>query len=106
MSIEADIIEEAKKVETAVEDAVKPLASEAKKLVIELTAEEKLAVRDVEVGYLRMVSDATRIQQEMEKAKQRYQQLLAQYTVKYAIDPAEHAWSELTADFRAVAKKL
>jgi len=89
-----------------IEEVVKPLFPEAKKLVIELEDAEKLALREVENSYLRAVNDATRVAQAMEQLKARYTALLKSYTDKYAINPATHAWSELSARFEAIEKKL
>ena len=102
MSIEADIIEEAKKVETAVEEVKAEVKSEVKKLVIELTDSEKVAMRDLEIMYFRSAQDASLVAQRMEQAKIKYQELLKAATEKYLNDAekaASYVWDEVTASF-------
>lgn len=104
-NIEAEVKAVVMEAVTEVEKVVAPLFPEAKKLRIDLEDAEKLAIREVEVQYLRATSDAQRVAQAMEQLKNRYMTLLKKYTDKYA-ENGEYVWDELEAAFKAVAKKL
>jgi hypothetical protein len=76
-AVEGEVVAEVAKVEKAVE-----------KVLQELTAEEKLAIREIENAYLKAQMEIQRLSQITQKAQKDFTDTVEKLTKKYAIDPA------------------
>ena len=81
------------KVEAAVEKVVE-------KVLQELTADEKLAIREIENGYLKTQMEINRLSQITQKAQKDFTDKVEFLTKKYAVDPATWIFDNVELIFR------
>jgi len=86
--IEGEVVAEAVKVEKAVE-----------KVLQELSAEEKLAIREIENAYLKAQMEINRLSQVTQKAQQDFTKKVEELTRKYAVDPALWVFNNIELRF-------
>lgn len=105
------------KVETEVKDVVTAVESKADAVVVdvkkfatasrvELVAEDKLVIRDLEVEYLRAQAEITRLEKVMKNVESRFVPVVQSFVSKYLINPATHQFNNLELAFVALEKKL
>jgi len=87
--IEGEVVAEAVKVEKAVE-----------KVLQELSAEEKLAIREIENAYLKAQMETQRLSQITQKAQKDFTDTVEKLTKRYAIDPALYIFDNVELVFR------
>jgi len=87
--IEGEVVAEAVKVEKAVE-----------KVLQELTAEEKLAIREIENSYLKASMEIQRLSQTTQKAQVDFTATVEHLTKKYLINPAEMLFDNVELVFK------
>lgn len=100
----ADVIEavatEVKAVEEKVEAVVEKVEAVAEKVLQELSAEEKLAIREIEVNFLKAQAEIQRLTQITQKAQTDFTAIVETLTKKYAINPAAWVFDNVTLVFR------
>lgn len=124
MGLEAEVKEvaaavegEAKKIEEALVIETKAAGAEvgkvAGRLRVDITADEKLLLRDAETEFLRAQVNIRDIQTKLkeetgkaEAATKKYSSKLEELVVKYGIDKAGYVFDNLENTFKAVAKQL
>lgn len=98
-AVEAKVEAEAKVVEAKVET----FATAAR---VDLSVEEKLFVREIEVEFLRAKTEIAKLEQIMKNAEARFAPTVQQLAKKYLINPATHTFDNLSLAFVAIEKKL
>ena len=87
----AAVESEVKKVEAEVVKVAEEVKAEAVKIVEkvrqELTAEEKLAIREIENSYLKAQVEINRLSQQTQQAQQQFTATVERLTKKYTVDP-------------------
>ena len=100
----ADVIEkveaEVKAVEGAVVAEVAKVEKAVEKVLQELTAEEKLAIREIENAYLKAQMEIQRLSQITQKAQKDFTDTVEKLTKKYAIDPAVYLFDNVELLFK------
>ena len=91
--------EEVKAVEVEVVRVVEAVLPEAKKLTQEITAEEKLAIREIENLYLKTQMEIQRLSQITQKAQQDFTKTIEDLVKKYVVSPAEWVFDNLKLQF-------
>ena len=91
--VEGEVVAEAKKVEAAVEKVVE-------KVTQELSAEEKLAIREIENSYLKAQIEINRLSGITQKAQKDFTDKVEVLTKKYVIDPALYIFDNVELVFR------
>lgn len=94
-------------VETVVEDVkqeviqvVEEVKAVAKKVAPEISAEEKLVIREIENSYLKSQIEIQRLSQITQKAQADFTKTVEDLTKRYAIDPAQWLFDNVTLSFR------
>jgi hypothetical protein len=110
MTVETEVKEVVSEVKAKVEKAVTAMIPEvvkgeapAKKLVQELTAEEKLVIRDIELEYLKAQMQINQLSQTTQSAQKKFTSMIEDLSKKYLINPAEMMFDNVELKF--VAKK-
>ena len=98
-AVEAKVEAEAKVVEAKVET----FATAAR---VDLVAEDKLFVREIEIEFLRAKNEISRLEQVVKNAEARFAPTVQQLAKKYLINPATHTFDNLSLAFVAIEKKL
>ena len=80
-----------------VEAEVKP---EVEKLTQAITAEEKLAIRELEVGYLKAQAEIQRLSQITSNAQKNFTTTVDELVKKYAVNPAEWVFDNVELIFK------
>lgn len=96
----ADVYHDAKKFETAAIAAVKTDVAKVKEIVQELSGEEKLVLREIEVIFLKAQADFNKSAQTIKEAQQKYNAILDAICKKYVIIPSEWAWDNVQLLFK------
>jgi type IV secretory pathway VirB4 component len=110
MSIEAEVVVEAKKgkaevvkvakeVEAEVVKVVEAVKPEVQTLVQEITAEEKLAIREIENTYLKAQMEIQRLSQITQKAQADFTKTVEALTTKYVVEPATWLFDNVALRF-------
>jgi hypothetical protein len=97
-AVEAGVTE-ANKVIGEVKEVVAEAKAEVKKTVQELSTDEKLALREIEVVFLKAQADFIRAQQVITETQKKYTAILDTITKKYVIAPAEWTWDAVKLEF-------
>ena len=95
-----------KKVEAAVNTVAKVLDTAtgevthvAKGAVIAITAEEKLAIRELENKFLKTQMEITRLQNIAQEVQKNFPALIEQLKQKYVVDPATYVFDSIKLEF-------
>jgi|SRR5271154_2419614 len=88
---------EVAKVEAEVKPAVKPAVEH---LLQELTAEEKLAIREIENEYLKAQIEINRLSVITQNAQKNFSTVVETLKNKYVIDPAEWVFDNIALVFK------
>jgi len=116
-AVEQKVEEVTKTVEIKVEDAVVAVENEAKKVVAEvkteakaatvkLTADEKLALRDLEVVFLKAQQQASAIENQMKELRSNFQAKVDEYTKRYVLDKAEYVFDGVALEFKRITSDI
>ncbi len=118
MTVETEVKEVVSEVKAEVATAVKTLASEwdgvaaevakveaevkpaVERLLQELTAEEKLGIRDIELAYLKAQMEINRLSTTTQTAQTNFKNTVDILIKKYAIDPAEWVFDNIELVFK------
>lgn len=73
---------------------------------VDLLAEDKLFLREIEVEYLRAKNEIARLEQVIKNAEARFAPTVQGMAKKYLVNPATHAFDNLELAFKAIEKKL
>ena len=95
MTVEGEV----KAVEAEVVAVAEKAAAEVKKLTQELTAEEKLAIREIENEYLKAQMEIQRLSQITQGAQKKFTDTVENLVHKYTVSPAEWAFDNLKLIF-------
>lgn len=104
--VETKTIEEVKAVETDIKKAVTVVKADAKNLSIKLTAEEKLALRDMEVVFLKAQQQYAQLENQMKEIRNNFQAKVDEFTKKYLIDKAEYVFDGVALEFRKITADI
>jgi hypothetical protein len=120
-SIPAEVKAEVTKVASKVKSEVVKVAEDVKSEVVkvagnvksgvarieqDITAEEKLSIRDVENEYLKAQIQIQSLSQATQNAQRKFTSIVEALGKKYLINPAELAFDNVELKFKAVAKAL
>jgi hypothetical protein len=101
--IEEVVASEAKAAEEAVvaeaKEVVAEVVSAVKAAKIEITAEEKLILRDIEIGFLKANMEIQRLQKQVEAAQKNFPAYIDQLTKKYAVSTEEYTFDGVALVF-------
>ena len=89
-----------KEVETEVKKEVEAVVEKVEAAVIEIKAEEKLALRECELEYLKATMEIQRLQKVMETKTKEYQSTVEGLVAKYAIDKAKYVFDGTVNAFK------
>lgn len=89
----ADVKEEAKKIEDKVEEKVKAA-------VVDITADEKLFLREAELEYLKAQMEIQRLQNITTAKSKEYQAFIEGLTKKYVVSKAEYVFDAVINAFK------
>ena len=92
-AVEGEVAAVAEKVEAVAEKVVE-------KFTQELTADEKLAIREIENAYLKAQIEINRLSQITQKAQGDFTANVEKLTKKYAVDPATWLFDNVELIFR------
>src|ERR1035437_1057359 len=95
MTVEAEV----KAVEAEVVAVAEKAAVEVKKLTQELTAEEKLAIREIENEYLKAQMEIQRLSQITQGAQKKFTDTVETLVKKYGVEPATWVFDNLKLIF-------
>ncbi len=91
--VKAEVVKVDEEVKTEVIKVAEEVKAEVKrvaqKLTQELTAEEKLSIRDIEVPYLKAQMEINRLAQTTQKAQEDFTRLVKGLAQKYVLNEAE-----------------
>lgn len=117
--IAQEVKQEVAKVETEVKDETKTLAADVEKEVravvepakefvvkaeIEITTEEKLAIREIENQYLKAQMEISRLSQQASLLQKQFPAMIDQLTKKYVVSPAEYLFDSARLIFTRKTK--
>jgi len=106
MSVETEI----EKVETEVKEETAKIVNEVKAAVketfVRLTAEEKLALRELEVSFLKAQAQYTQLEKHLKEISTTFQSKVDEYTKKYFIDKAEYVFDGVALEFRKITQDI
>jgi len=113
MNVETEVKAVEAKVEAVASEVkaeVVKVAEEVKAAVVRteqaLTAEEKLALREIEVEYLKAQMQIQALSQTTQNAQKRFTSTVEALGKKYVIDPAVLAFDNVEMKFKTLAQKL
>ena len=95
-----EVVAEVKSVEGAVVAEVAKVEKAVEKVLQELTAEEKLAIREIENSYLKASMEIQRLSQTTQKAQQDFTATVERLTKKYVVDPATWLFDNVELVFK------
>ena len=106
-NVTVEVEQEVKKIATAVETAVAPVAKAVKaevakvveKTTQEITADEKLIIRELENGYLKAQIEINRLSQITQSAQKDFTANVEALTKKYVVDPASWVFDNVKLQF-------
>ena len=73
---------------------------------IAVSTEEKLIARELEAQFLRLTLDIQAAQHKAEEVKAQFETHVRNLAAKYAVNPAEHTYNMLKAEFTKIEKAL
>jgi len=98
------VVEEVKaevvKVETEVKAEVVEVEKAVEKVIQELTADEKLAIREIENAYLKAQIEVNRLSTITQKAQKDFTETVEKLTKKYVVDPATWIFDNVELVFK------
>jgi len=95
------VIEEVKQeVAKVVDEAKAEMVKVYEKVSQELSAEEKLGIREIENAYLKAQIEITRLTQITTKAQADFTKTVEDLTKKYVVDPASWIFDNVALQFR------
>jgi type IV secretory pathway VirB4 component len=89
VKVEGEVVAEVAKIEKAVE-----------KVIQELTAEEKLAIREIENAYLKAQMEIQRLSEITKKAQKDFTETVEKLTKKYVVNPATWLFDNVELVFK------
>ena len=107
-TVPQEVAAEVEKVAVAAEKVVAPVAKAVKaevakaveKTTQEISAEEKLAIRELENAYLKAQIEINRLSQITQKAQQDFTANVEALTKRYVVDPASWVFDNVSLIFR------
>ena len=100
MSVEAEVVAEVKAVEGEVVAEVAKAEKFVEAVRQELSAEEKLAIREIENAYLKAQMEIQRLSQITQKAQKDFTDTVEKLTKKYVVDPATWLFDNVELVFK------
>ena len=94
-AVVAEVKTEVVKVAEEVKAEVVKVEGEVKKLTQELTADEKLAIREIENAYLKAQIEINRLSQITKEAQQKFTTTVEGIAKKYVLNPVEWAFDNI-----------
>ncbi len=101
-----ELKEELKAVENAVEGEVKKIEEAVKAAIVSLTGDEKFALRDIELEYLKTQMEIQRLTKVAEPKAKQYQEVVEGLMQKYALSKAEYVFDAAKLAFTKIEKAL
>ncbi len=98
--VKTEVVKVSDEIKAEAEKVAKEAKAGVKKLVQELTAEEKLAIREIENAYLKAQIEMNRLTPILQKAQKDFTETVSSLVTKYAVDPAEWLFDNVTLIFR------
>ena len=98
-AVEAEVKAEVVKVEAEVKAEIAKVEKAVEKVLQELTAEEKLAIRQIENSYLKAQLEINRLSTITQKAQQDFTKTVEDLTRKYLINPVEMVFDNIELRF-------
>ena len=95
VKVEGEVKTEVVKVAEEVKAEVVKVEGEVKKLTQELTADEKLAIREIENAYLKAQIEINRLSQITKEAQQKFTTTVEGLAKKYVLNPVEWAFDNI-----------
>jgi hypothetical protein len=96
MTVEGEV----KAVEAEVVAVAEKAAAEVKKLTQELTAEEKLAIREIENEYLKAQMEIQRLSQITQGAQKKFTDTVETLVKKYEVSPTQWIFDNVSLIFK------
>jgi len=106
MSVETVLGEVKAEAVKLVEEVKAAVVPEAKKAIVNLTAEEKLVLAEAEVEYLKATQEITRLSKITEEKAKLYQTSVDGFLRKYLLDKSEYIFDGIKKAFTLIEKKL
>lgn len=101
MSIEETVVAEVEKVAEEVKSAVETKVEEVVKAAkVDITAEEKLFLREAELEYLKATMEIKRLTQITEEKSKSYTAYIESLLTKYGLTKAEYAFDAVVNAFK------
>jgi hypothetical protein len=104
--VEGEVVAEVKTVAEAVVEEVKAVEAKAKAELVQLSADEKLFLREAELEYLKATMEIQRIQKITEAKTKQYQEFVENLFKKYVLDKSEYVFDGAVNVFKLIEKKL
>lgn len=104
--VETKAVEEVKAVEADLTKGVTAVKADVKNLSIKLTAEEKLALRDMEVVFLKAQQQYAQLENQMKEIRNNFQAKVDEFTKKYLIDKATYVFDGVALEFRRITQDI
>ena len=99
-AVEAEVKAEVVKVEAEVKAEIAKVEKAVEKVLQELTAEEKLAIREIENAYLKAQMEIQRLSQITQKAQKDFTDTVEKLTKKYVVDSATWLFDNVELVFK------
>jgi copper chaperone CopZ len=99
-AVEAEVVKVEGEVIAEVKKVVEEVKAEVKQAIVTLTAEEKLAIREIEVVYLKAQGQIQSLSQATQKAQADFTKIVEDLTKKYLISPSEYVFDNVSLLFR------
>lgn len=120
-TVKDEVVNEVKKIETAVESVVETVAkdiyegaktfeqvieNEANRVKVILASDEKLALRELEVEFLKAKDAMQTAAKTIEETQKKFQDNVNALVQKYLVNPAEWSFDLVTFEFNKIVKAV
>jgi hypothetical protein len=99
-AVEAEVKAEVVKVEGEVKAEVAKVEKAAEKVLQELTAEEKLIIREIENEYLKAQMEIQRLSIITQNAQKKFTETVEVLVKRYAVSPTEWIFDNISLQFK------